>query len=449
MPPERSSAKRADGPSTEGRSAERPPGRPDGTSGRPPVEPEEVQPARAPDGASRSGAAAAADTRRARLWEAAAERGIPLQAILAVAGVVVAVYLAGLLIYKIRAILMWLVLAGFLALLLNPSVVFFQRHVVRRRGGAVALVIFLAVLVFAGLAFAFGYPLVNGLTHLAQNLPKYVRQAEHGKGWIGHLVAKYHVQRWVQHSLAPKLTSYAQSLSKPALSLGKGAVSLIVALLTVFIMTVLLLVEGPLLRRGLLRMIRPERRGRVIRVSGEVSHSVTGFMAGNLLTSVIAGILVGVTLSILGVPFALLLALWVALVDFLPEIGGALAGIPTIAFAFIHSVSAGIVMLVVFVVYWQLENRILNPVVMSKTVKINPLLILVAMLVGANIGDLVGGLFGGFVAALLAIPAAASIQVIVREVWQSTAPEEEVDREGPPGAMAVVKAEGQAGSGAS
>jgi predicted PurR-regulated permease PerM len=132
-----------------------------------------------------------------------------------------------------------------------------------------------------------------------------------------------------------------------------------------------------------------------------------------------------VTLLILGVPFPLLWGLWVALVDFLPMIGGALAGIPTVLFAFIaQGLTAGIVTAVVFAVYTQIENHVLNPVVMNKTARINPLLVFIAVLVGASIGSLIGGTFGGFVAALLAIPTAGALQVLVKEVWQATAPDQ-------------------------
>jgi predicted PurR-regulated permease PerM len=144
-------------------------------------------------------------------------------------------------------------------------------------------------------------------------------------------------------------------------------------------------------------------------------------MLGNFLTSLIAGTVVFVTLLIVGVPFPLLWGLWVALVDFLPMIGGALAGIPTVLFAFFsRGFTAGVITLVVFLVYTQVENHVLNPVIMSRTVKINPLLVLMAVLVGASVGSLVGGLFGGFVAALLAIPLAGALQVLVREAWQAT-----------------------------
>lgn len=118
-------------------------------------------------------------------------------------------------------------------------------------------------------------------------------------------------------------------------------------------------------------------------------------------------------------PYPFLWGLWVALVDFLPMIGGALAGIPTVLFAAVHSLMAGIVTLVVFVVYTQVENHIFNPAVMSKTVRINPLLVLVSVLVAGTIGNWLGGAFGAFVAALLAFPAAASLQIAVREIRQT------------------------------
>jgi predicted PurR-regulated permease PerM len=367
-------------------------------------------------------------TRRARLWRAAESRGIPLPAILATVGVVVATYLAGKLFYRLRDVVLLMAVSGFVALLLNPLVVALQRWKVRRRGLAVTVVTLWAVLVFAALAVAFGYPLVHGLTHLAERLPAYVDKAEHGKGWIGHLIRRYHIQAWVQHN-AGKLAGYGQSLSKPALALGKGAVSLVISLVTIFILVLLLLIEGPKLRTGILRMMAPGRAAVVTRVAGEVNRAVSGYMVGNILTSVIAGIVVFVTLLVMGVPFPFLWALWVALVDFLPMIGGALAGIPVVLFATFQSLTAGLVTLIVFLVYTQVENHVLNPVIMSKTVRINPLLVLISILVAASIGSWIGGLFGGFVAALLAIPAAGAAQVIVAETWRASAPPA---RAGPP-----------------
>jgi|HubBroStandDraft_4_1064222.scaffolds.fasta_scaffold04874_5 predicted PurR-regulated permease PerM len=359
------------------------------------------------------------ETRRARLWRLAESRHVPLRAILAAIGAVVVVYLAARVVDKLRGVLLLLVVAGFIALLLNPLVTILQRWL-RRRGFAVAVVTLLSLAAFAGLALAFGYPLVDGLSHLASSLPSYVTTAEHGKGWVGHLVTRYHLQTWVQKN-APKLVVYGKDLAQPALSLGEGAVSLVFELFTIFVLVVLLLLEGPKMRHSLLGLMMPERAARYSQVAREVNRSVTGFMLGDFATSAIAGVVVLITLMALGVPFPFLWALWVALVDFLPMIGGALAGIPVVLFALAHSVEAGIVTLVIFLIYTQAENHILNPVIMSRTVRINPLLVLVSILVGASLGNWIGGFFGGFVAALLAIPVAGAMQVIVREIWRETA----------------------------
>ena len=124
----------------------------------------------------------------------------------------------------------------------------------------------------------------------------------------------------------------------------------------------------------------------------------------------------GVTLAILGVPFALLLGAFVALVDLLPLVGGLLAGVPVVVIAAIHSVPAGIVMLIVFLAYQQVENHILNPIIMSRTVRLNPFWVLLAVLVGATLGGRVGSDLGTFVGALIGIPVGGALQVVVREI---------------------------------
>lgn len=354
-------------------------------------------------------------TRRARLLERADLHRVPLAAIIVTVVVVAVAYLLGKLLYRLRDVLLLMVVAGFLALVLNPIVDFIQGRGVRR-GVAVSAVGIVTLAIFGALAVAFGAPLVTGLTHLANALPNYVRKAEHGKGWIGHLLRHYHVENWIRRN-SSKLVSLAQGLSKPALALGKGAVSVALASITTFVFVFLMLLEAPRLESWLLSLLSDEHAARVMRVGREVGRRSSGYVLGNLLTSLVAGTVVFVTLLCLGVPFPFLWALWVALVDFLPTIGGALAGIPTVLFALGHSLTAGVLTAVVFIVYTQLENHILNPYVMSRTVRLNPLTVLVAVLVGAELGSWVGGLFGGFVGVLLAVPAAATIQVVARELW--------------------------------
>ena len=373
----------------------------------------------------------------ARLFRYADTRRVPLRTIVVAVAVVAGTFLAGQLIYRLRTLVLLIIVAGFVAVLLNPLVVLLQRRI-PRRGLAVTIVTLGALVVFAVLAYELGNPLVNGTTNLADKLPGYVTSAQHGTGWIGHLATKYHIQSWVQKN-APKLVTYVESLSKPVLTIGKGAISLLIELFTIFVLVLLLLLEAPKMRKWLLGQMRPERAATVTRIGSEVSQSVTGYMLGNFLTSLIAGTVVFVTLLVLGVPFPLLWGLWVALVDFLPMIGGALAGIPTVLFAFFtQGFTAGVITLVVFLAYTQIENHVLNPVIMSRTVRINPLLVLMSVLVGAELGNLVGGLFGGFVAALLAIPLAGALQVLVREAWQATDPK---TAKTPPEGEIVAKAE--------
>jgi predicted PurR-regulated permease PerM len=371
-------------------------------------------------GQASGGAAAAPPGRLARVRAAAAARGIPLPTIIVTVTVVVLTYLAGKLLYRLRDVILLILVGGFIALILNPLVVYVQRWI-PRRGWAVAIVTVWAALVFVGLVLAFGYPLVNGLTHLAHQLPQYVRDAAAGRGWIGHLARRFHVEAWAARN-APKLESLGAGLAKPALSFGKGAASLLATLATIAALVLLLLLEGPKMRRGLLGLLPKERAAGYARVAHEINQSVSGYMLGDLLTSVIAGVVIFVTLTALRVPFPFLWALWVALVDFLPMIGGALAGIPTVLFAAGHSLTAGIITAAAFIGYQQLENHVLNPVVMSRTVNVSPLLVLVSVLIGSSIGDWLGGLFGAFVAALLSIACAAALQIIVRELWRATAP---------------------------
>ena len=361
------------------------------------------------------------DTRRARIIQRAARNNVPLNTILTTIAVIVAVYFAGKLLYRLRDLMMLLVVGGFIALILNPAVIWLQKVGVGRRGIAVLVVSVVSAVVFLLLAFAFGYPLVNGLTHLANNLPAYVNNAEHGKGWIGHLIARYHITTWVNANSA-KIVSFARGLSKPALALGKGAISMLMTLLTLFIFVILLLLNGPKIRNIILISLSPDRAQRAVEIGALISRAALGYVVGNLVMSLTAGVVVFVTLWLTGVPFALLFALWVVLVDFLPQVGGALAGIPTVLFAFVQSTSAGVVTLIVFVVYTLVQNHVLYPIVMSRAIKLNALLVFLAILIGAQMGDWVGGTFGGLVGVILAIPMAAALHVIVSQWWESSRP---------------------------
>lgn len=353
---------------------------------------------------------------RRRVMGAADARQVPLATIVTSVVVVVLAALAVLLVWVLRTDLLYVMVGVFVALALTPAV-----RVLERRGaghGMASTVVFLVgVLAFGGVVYLFSAPLISAVTRFAHDLPNLIHQAEHGRGSIGRLVQRLHLQNWVAKN-APKLSQAVTKVVKPAqaLSVGAAAASTIVGLATIAVLSFFIMLEGPQMWRGGLGLLSPARAERLSRVVDEVIRSVAGYVLGDVLTSLIAGLIVYVTLLLLGVPFALLLGLWVALVDLLPLIGGLLAGIPTVLVALLHSPAAGIVTLVVFLVYQQVENHALNPIVMSRTVRMNPLWVLLSVLIGARLGGQVGSALGGFIGALLGIPIGGAVQVVVREL---------------------------------
>jgi len=319
---------------------------------------------------------------------------------------------------RLREVILWILIAAFISLVLNPAVNFLQRRRLRR-GTAVGVVMAVALLVFVGLLGLLGYPLVNSLTHVAGRLPTMVDQVEKGHGWLAHTLGRLHLLSWVQKN-APKLKTAANNLAKPALNAGKAVASTILAVTTIGFLSLFMLLEAPKLRAGILGAMRADRRQTVVDVAHRVSRSVTSYVLGTVALSVTFGIVVLITLLILGVPFALIIGLWVALVAMIPLVGGLIAGVPSVLIAFLHSPTSGVVMAIVFVGFQLVENHFLYPVVMSRTVRMNPLWVLLAVLIGANLGGVFGSTLGGLTGALVAIPVAGAVQVISREVWQRT-----------------------------
>lgn len=354
------------------------------------------------------------ETLTARVLEAAEHHEVPLRTIVVTVAVVVAAGLLLAVAWIIRTDLVLFGVAIFLAVLLAGPVSFLERMGVRR-SFATAIVFFTGLLLFGGIAYLFGSPLESHLYAFAKNLPVLVQQAKNGQGWAGRLINELHLHNWIVKN-APKLSQLATSLADPALHLGAAAVSTIFKVVTILMLTYFLLLDLPKIWRGTLSLLPEPRARRVARVAHEASLGVTGYMAGNIATSVVAGLVVFVSMLAFGVPFAGLLGLWAAIVDLLPIIGGLLAFFPAVLLALLHAPSAGIGVAVICVIYWQIENHVLNPIVMSRTVRMSKLLILVAVVIGATLGGQLAGAFGTFVGALVGIPVGSAIQVIVREV---------------------------------
>ena len=339
-------------------------------------------------------------------------RPVPVRTILTTIGLVLATALLSYIVLQIRQVLTWLVVGAFFAVALYPVVGWVQRRMLagKRRALATFLVFLLVFILLSALIAAFAVPLVNEGTKLAGQLPKQIADARSGRGPIGDLLQRTNALQWVQDNQA-KISKFASGLTAPAASVASGFATGIAGTLTVFVLAYLMVLEGPKVVEGSLNVFRPTAAERIRRVGGDCAKSVTGYISGNLLISFICGVLTYVVLLVSGVPFAGLIALFVGIADLMPLVGATIGGAVAVIAGFIHSVPAGIAVLVFFVLYQQLENHLLQPLVFARTVKLNPLTVIVAVLIGVELLGILG--------ALLAIPVASMIQVILRDVWDN------------------------------
>jgi predicted PurR-regulated permease PerM len=311
-----------------------------------------------------------------------------------------------------RRVITWMVVGLFFAVALYPVVGFVQRRLLGGKRRALAtLIVFLVVFAaLAALVTAFVVPLTQEATKLADQLPGIIDDARHGRGPVGNLLDRTHALTWVQTHQAT-IQKFATGLTAPAVGVLSGVATTITGIVTVFVLAYLMALEGPQVVEGFLNLFRPQTGERIRRVGADCARSVTGYISGNLLISVICGGLTYVVLLVMGVPFAGLVALFVGIADLVPLVGATIGGIVAAVAGFVHSVPAGIVVLAFFVIYQQLENHLLQPVIFARTVKLNPLTVIIAILIGVELAGILG--------ALLAIPVASIIQVIVRDVWDN------------------------------
>ena len=306
----------------------------------------------------------------------------------------------------VHKVLLLLLVAGFLAVVLNPVVDAVQRRV-SSRVVATAIVFTGGGLVAASVVLLFVGPLAPRFASFLHDVPEIVRRTQSGKGPVADVLRRLHMEDWMRDSL-PGIRHAVGSWSGPGLRLAKDLLAGAAGLVLLAVLTFMMLLEFPRWSAAAMSALPPAAAGRMQRLAQEIGHSVSGYVIGNLITSAIAALVIGAALVVTGVPFALVFAVWVALVDLLPQIGGLLAAVPTVLFATLHSTRAGASVLAVFLVYQQVENHVLVPLVMSRTVRLRPVWVLVSVLVGAQLLALVG--------ALLAVPGAAAIQIVAQDL---------------------------------
>jgi predicted PurR-regulated permease PerM len=330
--------------------------------------------------------------------------------IFAVLGIFLAVGVVLYVLWVARHVLSWLLIALFLSLALNPAVEWLQRHGVKSRGLAAGITFLVAIAAVVGLAALVVPTLVDQVDSFANKVPDYVRDLTHGRGRFGFLETRYHIVERVKEAVKGGGVGKFAVGAGAALTITKSVLTAVVATLTIVFMTFFMMLEGPAWMERIYGVLPESSRPRWRQVGRDVYRTVGGYVKGNLLISLIAGVSSGIVLWIAGVPYALALGLVVALLDLIPLAGATIAAILIGVVAFLHSIPAGIIVVVFFIVYQQVENHVLQPLVYGRTVQLSPLTVLISILIGAELAGILG--------ALGAIPVAGSIQVVVND-WRA------------------------------
>jgi predicted PurR-regulated permease PerM len=332
------------------------------------------------------------------------------QTIFTILGITVLVGLVLLLVYLAWNVLTWIVIAAFIAMALNPAVEAFERRGLGRLWAA-SLVFALALLALSGIGFLVIPPLVTQVTEFIEAVPDFVDDLTAGRGPLGWLQDEYQIVDRIREEIEKQGAGGVLGLSEGVLDVVRSVVTAVVGLITIVFLTYFMLLEGPRTIQGLLRLLPETARPRYERVGRDIYRSISGYVTGNLLISVVAGVLATIVLFAVGSEFAIALGLLVAVLDLIPLAGATLAAIIVSTVIFIETDwIRALVVILFFIGYQQFENHVLQPLVYGRTVQLSPLVVLCAVLVGAQLAGILG--------ALLAIPVAGSLLAIGREILQ-------------------------------
>lgn len=319
-----------------------------------------------------------------------------------VLGVLLLAYAA----YRVRSVLLLVLVAAFLAIGLNPAVRRLERWRIKR-GWAVTLIL-LGVLAFiTGFIASVVPPLVEQVTQFASDLPSYVEDIGNEYPRVQEYIDENNVENQLRE-VTEDLPSRISGSIGSVLGVAGSVVGALFSLITVLVLTIYFLLSLSHIREGSLRMVPKSKRERVRTLMDPILEKIGGYIAGQVVVALVGGILAFVFLSAVGVPSPVALALWVTIAALIPLIGATIGAIPAVIVGFVDSTTTGILVLIYFLVYQQVENYVIAPRVMTKAVDVSPAAILVAALIG--------GTLLGFAGALMAIPTAAAIKLIFQEV---------------------------------
>lgn len=334
----------------------------------------------------------------------------PVRSIVRIILIAVAVAISLYLLWLLRRPIGWLVLATFIAVALSGPVNVLNRYV--PRGLAIAAVYLGLLLLPVALGALVVPPLVDQANELADNLPEYAADAQEfvrDNETLRGLEEDYQIVDRIEEE-AGKLPERIDDAAVVLSDIGLGLVDSLFALVTILILAAFMLGSGRKWVDGALALQPPDRAERLRRVFDRIAAAVANYVAGALLQATIAGILAYIVLLILGVPFRAPLAVLVGLFSLIPLVGATVAAVVVgLVTLFTDFPTATIVWTIWAIVYQQVENNLIQPQIQRRAVDVQPFVVLVAVLFGATLLGVIG--------AILAVPAAASVQIMIKEWW--------------------------------
>ncbi|NLT05540.1 MAG: AI-2E family transporter [Solirubrobacterales bacterium] len=329
--------------------------------------------------------------------------GQTTRTVLTVAAIVGLIYLCWLL----REVLLLAILAVFVAVALSAPVSLVQRRLHLPRALAILVVYALIGVVLLGIGLIVIPPLVDEFTSFLRAVPGYVRDLQDSE-----LIARWDREYGIVAQLeaeAKNLPSIVGGALAELETVTVAAVERVVELIAILAVAFLLLIDAPRLTSFVYRELAPDER-RARRVGEETSKAVGGYVAGVFAVALLAGIVSFLVMTLLGIPYAVPLAVQMAFFAILPLVGSTIGAAVIAVVAAFEGPGTAVAWILFWVVYQQTETHVLGPLVYRRAVDMSPALVILSVLAGGTLLGVLG--------ALLAIPAAATIQILVREWWR-------------------------------
>jgi predicted PurR-regulated permease PerM len=310
---------------------------------------------------------------------------------LALIGAVVGLFLLGIL----RGVLLLVIASFVLAIGFQPAIAWFERRGMRR-GLGLTLVLMSFLVVLGGLLVLAVPQIVSQVAEMVEQLPTLLERLQSDDGILARLAGLVDVDR---------ITTESTSDPTAALEVAGNLAGFGFNFLTVLLVTPYFAMAMPGIKRWMVRLIRPRHREDFLHLLGESTDLMANFIIGNLIVSVIAGVVAWVGLTLIGVPYALALAAWVAITDLIPVLGALLGAAGVAAVAVVEAPDTLVWALLLLLAYQQVENFLIAPRVMNRAVDLSPATVIIALMVGGSLAGLIG--------ALLALPIAALLKIVI------------------------------------